>query len=54
MNGHPQAEATRVAERYRLRDFGHIHLQLIVNDPTAYTKPWREGAAPLGSGRGAD
>jgi hypothetical protein len=40
MNGHPQTESTRVTERYRRRDFGHMELQLIVNDPTAYTKPW--------------
>ncbi len=40
MNGHPQTEATRVTERYRRRDFGHMELQLIVTDPTAYTKPW--------------
>ena len=40
MNGHPQTESTRVTERYHRGDFGHIDLQLIVNDPTAYTKPW--------------
>lgn len=39
MNGHPQTESTRVTERYHRGDFGHIDLQLIVNDPTAYTKP---------------
>ncbi|MBA0087738.1 MAG: hypothetical protein HRJ53_22360 [Acidobacteria bacterium Pan2503] len=29
-----------MTERFRRRDFGHIDLQLIVEDPTAYAKPW--------------
>ena len=38
--GRPQTESTHVTERFRRRDFGHIDLQLIVEDPAAYTKPW--------------
>ena len=38
--GHPQTEALHVTERFRRRDFGHIDLQLTIDDPTAYTKPW--------------
>jgi hypothetical protein len=40
MNGHPQTESTRITERFRRRDFGHIDLQITLNDPSAYTKPW--------------
>ena len=40
MNGHPQTETTKVTERYRRRDFGHMDLQLIIEDPNAYAKPW--------------
>jgi hypothetical protein len=40
MDGHPQTESTRITERYRRLDFGHIELQLIVEDPAAYLKPW--------------
>ena len=40
MNGHPQTETTHVTERYRRRDFGHMDLQLIIEDPNAYSKPW--------------
>ena len=40
MDGHPQTESTKITERFRRRDFGHMELQLIVDDPTAYTKPW--------------
>jgi hypothetical protein len=38
--GHPQTEALHVTERFRRRDFGHMDLQLIIDDPKAYTKPW--------------
>ena len=38
--GHPHTEALHVTERFRRRDFGHMDLQLIVDDAKAYTKPW--------------
>ncbi len=40
MEGHPQTETTHVTERFRRRDFGHMDLQLTIDDPKAYTKPW--------------
>jgi len=40
MDGHPQTESTHITERFRRRDFGHIDLQLTIDDPKAYTKPW--------------
>ena len=40
MNGHPQTETTRVTERFRRRNFGHIDLQVTIEDPKAYSKPW--------------
>ena len=40
MHGHPQTESTRITERFRRRDFGHIDLQITVTDPASYTKPW--------------
>jgi hypothetical protein len=27
-------------ERFRRRDFGHIDLEMIVEDPKMYTRPW--------------
>ena len=39
-NGHPGTESLRLTERFRRRDFGHIDLQLTIDDPRAYTKPW--------------
>jgi hypothetical protein len=38
--GHPGTEALRLTERFRRPDFGHIDLQMIIDDPKAYTKPW--------------
>jgi hypothetical protein len=38
--GHPQSEQARVIERYRRRDFGHMEVEITVNDPTWYTKPF--------------
>jgi len=40
MNGHPQTETTHVTERFRRRNFGHIDLQVTIDDPKAYSKPW--------------
>jgi len=38
--GHPQSEAAHVVERYRRRDFGHMDVEITVEDPTFYTKPF--------------
>jgi len=39
-NGHPGTESMHLTERFHRRDFGHIDLQVTVDDPKAYTKPW--------------
>jgi len=38
--GHPQSEAARVVERYRRRDFGHMDVEITIDDRTWYTKPF--------------
>jgi hypothetical protein len=38
--GHPHTEALRVTERYHRRDAGHMDLQVTLDDPKAYTRPW--------------
>jgi hypothetical protein len=38
--GHMGTEALRLTERFRRPDYGHIQLQLVIDDPKAYTKPW--------------
>ena len=37
--GHPHSEALRVQERFRRRDFGHMELQVTVEDPKIFTRP---------------
>jgi hypothetical protein len=38
--GHPQSEAAHLVERYRRRDFGHMDVEITIDDPTWYTKPF--------------
>lgn len=38
--GHPSTDALHVTERFRRPDFGHLELQLTIDDPKAYTRPW--------------
>ena len=38
--GHPHSEALHVVERFSRRDFGHLDVQVTVDDPVAYTRPW--------------
>jgi hypothetical protein len=37
--GHPRSESMHIRERYRRRDFGHINLEVTIDDPKYYTKP---------------
>ena len=38
-NGHPRSEAMHVQERFHRRDFGHLDLQAIIDDPKVLTRP---------------
>ncbi len=38
--GHPHSEAMHVIERFHRRDFGHMEVQITVDDPKTYTKPF--------------
>jgi len=38
--GHPQSEASHVTERIHRRDFGHMEMQVTIDDPKNYTKPF--------------
>jgi hypothetical protein len=39
VGGHPQTESLRITERFRRRDFGHMELEMTLNDPKTFTKP---------------
>jgi hypothetical protein len=39
-NGKPSTDALHVTERFHRKDFGHLDLQITIDDPKAYTTPW--------------
>jgi len=38
--GHPTSDALHIIERYHRKDFGSMSLQITIDDPKTYTKPW--------------
>jgi hypothetical protein len=38
--GKPATDALRVTERFRRKDFGHMDVEITIDDPKAYTRPW--------------
>jgi hypothetical protein len=39
-NGSPMTAAARVTERYRRINYGRLEVEVTVDDPKAYTRPW--------------
>lgn len=39
-SGHPHTEELRVTERFRRADFGHMQVQVTLEDPKTFTKPF--------------
>jgi hypothetical protein len=40
INGSPLTSSAKMIERFRRPDFGNLEIQITVDDPKAYTKPW--------------
>ena len=40
VEGSPLTETAHITERYRRPDFGHLEIEVTIDDPKAYTKPW--------------
>ncbi len=38
--GNPLTEAAKITERFRRLNFGKLEIELTVDDPKAYTRPW--------------
>jgi len=38
--GHPRSESMHLTERYHRRDFGHLDVELTIDDPKMYTRPF--------------
>ncbi|MBV8844148.1 MAG: hypothetical protein JO307_15175 [Bryobacterales bacterium] len=40
INGSPLTSSAKMTERFHRPDFGNLEIQITVEDPKAYTKPW--------------
>ena len=40
-SGHPHSEKMRLTERFVRRDFGHMDIEITIDDPVMYTQPLR-------------
>jgi hypothetical protein len=40
VEGSPLTESGKIIERFRRPDYGHLEINVTVDDPKAYTKPW--------------
>ena len=49
--GHPHGDRMRLTERFRRRDFGHLDIEMTIDDPEFYTKPL-DGHDPKRADRG--
>ena len=39
-NGHPNSAAMKVTERIRRPDYGHLRVEITIDDPKYYSRPW--------------
>jgi hypothetical protein len=40
VEGSPLSDAAHLTERFHRPDFGHLDIEVTIDDPKAYTKPW--------------
>jgi hypothetical protein len=40
IEGHPHSDALHITERFHRRDFGHMDLQITIDDPKTFTRPF--------------
>jgi hypothetical protein len=41
LTGRPQTEKAHIVERYRRPDLGHLEVEITIDDPGAYLRPWK-------------
>jgi hypothetical protein len=39
-SGHPHSDALRIVERFQRPNIGRMDVQITIDDPKAYLKPW--------------
>ena len=40
MGGSPMTDAAKLTERFERINYGHLEIEITLNDPKAYTRPW--------------
>jgi hypothetical protein len=40
LDGHPHSDALRITEAFHRQDFGHMEVEVTIDDAKMYTKPW--------------
>ncbi|MDO8630011.1 MAG: hypothetical protein Q7R41_05915, partial [Phycisphaerales bacterium] len=40
INGNPLTDAANMTERFRRPNYGSLEIEITVDDPKAYTRPW--------------
>ena len=40
-SGHPHSDALRITERFHRVNFGHLDLDVAIDDPKVYSRPWK-------------
>ena len=40
VEGSPLTDSGKIIERFRRPDYGHLEIEVTIDDPKAYTKPW--------------
>jgi hypothetical protein len=40
LQGKPTTDALHIVERFSRKDVGHMNMQITIDDPKAYTRPW--------------
>jgi hypothetical protein len=40
------SDALHITERFRRKDFGHLELEITIDDPKMYTQPWTVTESP--------
>ena len=39
-SGNPLSDAAKTIERFQRKDYGHMQVEITIDDPKSYTKPW--------------
>ena len=40
MGGAPMTDTAKLTERFRRPNYGHLEIEVTLDDPKAYTRPW--------------